>query len=350
MAKSVRVVALTLGALPVLAIAQDLQCPTYAKALKDVLINASSSSSLQSIYDQHCQSNSSGSSTSAGIGLDAVVKAIPFKFTGTYGSSSEAMQNFCKTYQSIASSQQETNSYEYRVASKTHDTVIECLRLQSQGVTVSHSIASTQSSNFFLKSGVTQKIQVSGIHVSGDVKCEGATGGKTVAMTGATSLDVPKTLSFHCRRAAGSFNVAGKQVSGYAEGTITVLTNFGNYSMIWPREEVLSENLASVINSEVAQLKASLNAIQSKRPVWAEQSLSANALKKERLALGKTSDWLLWALSGTAEYRHGGNAGQTNCEVTREGDVWVLHAWGGQTDIGGAGTATMLCKAVGFRY
>lgn len=73
--------------------------------LRDYSIETNSAEYLNSVRDQYCDSSSSAKSSKFGVGLDAVVEAIPIGFKVNYNSSQEAMRNFCKNYSAQAISQ-----------------------------------------------------------------------------------------------------------------------------------------------------------------------------------------------------------------------------------------------------
>ena len=79
---------------------QALQCTDIARTLKEFSISTSSTSYLNSVFDSYCEASGNSKQSVGSIGIDAVVKAIPIKFTGSTSSNEEAMRQFCKTYAS----------------------------------------------------------------------------------------------------------------------------------------------------------------------------------------------------------------------------------------------------------
>jgi hypothetical protein len=236
--------------------AQALQCTDIARTLKEFSISTSSSSYLNSVFDSYCESSGESKQAGVGIGLDMVVKAIPIKFSGSYSSSQEAMKNFCKNYSSSTSLQERKYSYEERIASKALDTVSDCLRLQSQGITITHVTTNREATDFFLKSGVDQKISLNGVNISGPVSCTGQISGVSKTMNEATHVAVSTSQNINCKRKS-EINFASN-VKVYQESVITIATNFGNYNVLWPRDERLPEDMASVVGKDLEELKGSL--------------------------------------------------------------------------------------------
>lgn len=227
---------LTLIALgfPTIAFPQALQCTDIARTLKEFSISTSSSSYLNSVFDSYCEASGNTKTSSGSLGLDAVVKAIPIKFTGSTANSEEAMKNFYKSYAGTTAIQERKFSYEERIASKALDTVTDCLRLQTQGVTITHDVVNRDRSAFFLKSAVEQKITLSGVSVSGPVVCTGQIAGKSAAFNQSTNVVISKSQNFTCTRTP---DVNAQKVKTYPESSIVVSTNFGNYNVLWPRDE-----------------------------------------------------------------------------------------------------------------
>jgi hypothetical protein len=236
--------------------AQSLQCTDIARTLKEFSISTSSSSYLNSVFDSYCEASGSAKQSGVGIGLDAIVKAIPIKFTGSYSSSEDAVKNFCKNYSSSTSLQERKYSYEEKIASKALDTVTDCLKLQSQGITITHDILNKEVATFYLKSAVEQKIVVSGVATSGPISCTGHIGGQSKSINETTGIAVQKTQNFSCKRRGSS--TSANQPKVYEEATVTIATNFGNYNVLWPRDERLPEDMASMVGKDLEELKGNL--------------------------------------------------------------------------------------------
>ncbi|RRS06404.1 hypothetical protein EIP75_02140 [Aquabacterium soli] len=229
--------------------AQNLQCPDIAKTLKEYSIDSSSSSYLGAVFTQHCQSDGSRKSSGGGVGLDAVVKAIPLKFTGSYTTSDEGFSNFCKSYASHVSTSNASDSYKETISRKALETIQQCLTLQASGVIVTHEVSNVESANFYLRNSVTQKLMLEGISIAGDVSCTGQVNGSRKQFDSNISVDVKSTVSFACKR-AGQANAVSSAKS-FGEAIVTVLTNQGNYSLFWPRDERQSESMATAIDKRI---------------------------------------------------------------------------------------------------
>jgi hypothetical protein len=65
---------------------------------RDYSTEARENSIAASLYSDHCEGSSSKKGSNTTIGLEAVVKAIPIKFSFGGSSSEEKLNNFCKVY------------------------------------------------------------------------------------------------------------------------------------------------------------------------------------------------------------------------------------------------------------
>ena len=239
--------------------AQTLQCTDIARTLKEFSISTSSTSYLNSVFDNYCEASGSKRSSSAYVGIDVVVKAIPIQFTGATANAEEAMKSFCKNYASSSSLQERKFTYEERIASKALDTVSDCLRLQTQGVTITHDIVNRETAAFFLKSSVEQKISLTGVSLSSSVACVGLVNGKKQTFSDSTFVNVSKSQNFTCTRTPQA--AASGNIKTFGEATIVVSTNFGNYNVLWPRDERLPEDMASAVARDLQAVRGSVSAL-----------------------------------------------------------------------------------------
>ncbi len=248
--------------LPSVAFSQVQQCTDLTKALKEFSISTSSSDHLNSVFDNYCEASGSMKAASAGFGIDTVVKAIPIKFTGSYANNEEAMKNFCKNYSSTTAIQERTFSYKEKIASKALETVSDCLRLQSQEkVIITHDIVNRDRSTFFLKSSLDKKIKLSGVAVTGPVKCTGQIDRKSTPFNDSTNVTVSNSQNFICTRTP---SLNAQKVKIYDESTISVATDLGNYNVFWPQDELVPEEMASKIGLDIVRMQGKLDTLTSR--------------------------------------------------------------------------------------
>lgn len=257
MSKHVLAAAIAIAIATASTYAQNLQCPDIAKTLKEYSIDSSSSSFLNSVFTQHCQQDGSRKSTGASAGLDAVVKAIPIKFTGSYSNSEEAFTNFCKSYSSFTSASSSSDAYKETISAKALETIAECQRLQASGVIVTHQVSNAEALSFYLRNSVTQTFELQGVQTTGPVKCSGQVSGTKTPFDMSLNARITKTQSFACVRTGTT--KADKTGTDFPESIVTVLTNQGNYSVFWPKDQRESSDMASAIDRRITTLQGELN-------------------------------------------------------------------------------------------
>ncbi|MFB0713684.1 hypothetical protein ACEU59_21360 [Buttiauxella noackiae] len=238
-------------------------CLSLASTLKEYNISNQSSAFLNSAYDQYCDQSGNTKSTSAGIGLDMVIKAIPIKFTGNYSSSAEAFKNFCRNYSSVATASERKFSYEEKIATKSLETIEACQRIAALGATVTHEIPNMRAVTFFLQNGNATKLEVRGVFPTPNdgVVCEGQIDGQLKTFSKETFAKVESTQGISCERVSKS---SPSGVGVFEEQVITLATNLGNYSVFLPQDEKLPLEMAQNISSRIDKLENEGSALSSK--------------------------------------------------------------------------------------
>lgn len=296
--------------LPTCGNAQELRCLDIASALKEFSIHSSSVSYTNSVFDSYCEANGSVKQSSGSVGLEAVVKSIPFKFTAGATTNEEKISNFCRTYASSASLQERSNLYEERIAGKSLDAVTTCLSLQAQGVTITHRINNRKQADFFLKSSVDIKLQINGVSLDGPVTCSGNVAGAKRQFNENTALVIQNSQSFTCTRTP---RAVANNPAVYDEAVVTVATQKGNYSLVWPRDERLPENMAVTVGRDVEATKGAL----------ASLSKTVEDQRRQIDALAATSSTTSSAIGNMAMVRwKTGNNGTASCDEFCGGTQW----------------------------
>ncbi len=223
-------------------------------------VQDTSAANLNTIFDRYCDATGSFKNQNAGIGLDTVLKQIPLKFTGTYGSTSQAMTTFCRDYQSVAASSSAQHSYESTVATRAYDSFDMCIMMASQGVVARHKVESLTRVNFFLAPGFGHPVKVRGISTTPNVTCKGqdpnAETPNEVVLDGSSNITLSnnETLGFTCTR-SGETDDKGTTVLD--EGIVTVFTDLspnGNYTIFMPHDTRIGITEASAITAELSAL------------------------------------------------------------------------------------------------
>lgn len=235
------------------SLAQNLQCPDISRTLATYNIDNSSSEFLTTVYSKYCYEDGSVKSSGGGLGIDVIVKAIPVKFTGNYSNSQEAHSNFCKTYSSLLQSNTATASYTKTISDSAIQTIDHCLSLQAAGVQISHDVTNYEALSFYMRSSVTSSFELQGVQTTGAVKCTGIVKGALTKFDEKLNLSIKNTQGFSCKR-SGTAKSNGSR--NFDEATITVLTNQGNYPVLWPKNQREPEDMAAEIQKRLGQITA----------------------------------------------------------------------------------------------
>src|ERR1700676_2746938 len=110
----------------------------YQNATRNVEIVRRQQTELNYLFNQYCYKDGSVNNSSFSVGIDAVVKQIPFKFSLGSTDNQSKMQEFCKT--GVQQNFFQATQYD------TSDTVVvdalsnfnECLRLENKGLRITH--------------------------------------------------------------------------------------------------------------------------------------------------------------------------------------------------------------------
>jgi hypothetical protein len=236
--------------------AQNLQCPDIARLVQTHKISLSSSSFLDTTFSKYCYENGSKKSGGGGLGIDAVINSIPVRFTGNYNSSDEGHTNFCKTYKSNLEGKSADQIYEQTIAESGYKTIDQCLILQGAGVQMAHDITNHEALSFYMRSSVVASFELQGVRTSGPVKCSGIVNGKLTNFDAGLSIPIRATQAFACKR----IGVLNKQKAlNFDEATVTILTNHGNYPILWPKNQRESEDMAVAIQKRISAINAEIS-------------------------------------------------------------------------------------------
>jgi hypothetical protein len=229
------------------------------KGLREYNIESSSEANLNTVYRYYCEQTAASSQSGFSSELDAVVKAIPVKFTLGSSNSKTSMSNFCQTYSSLYQSSSTHFSYQEKVASKAYDTYLQCIKFISYGVSVDHEVLNVETTGFIFKAGVNRPIEIRGVQPSKNVKCTGQhpASGLVIDYGPSTRVSTHDNLGFTCVRSS-TLGPNGERL--YAEGTIAILTNFDRYDLYLPQSTQLAQIDAAAITQSIAQVESKVTA------------------------------------------------------------------------------------------
>jgi hypothetical protein len=125
--------------------------------------------------------------------------------------------------------------------------------------------------------------------MSANVACSGQKpDGALIDYNASARVTTQDSLGFTCKRNSTP-QTGGSSI--FDEGTITVVTNYGNYDIFLPRDTKLSENMASAIAEKIGTLQKTLEAlsrrisgiklVSSDRAILPEFACSGEAITAE---------------------------------------------------------------------
>lgn len=233
------------------AFAQFEHCESvYQTATRNLQISEASYSSLNVLFDDYCEASGEMKTSAASGGLDAVVKAIPIKLSGSASNSSQRMRNFCKNYSSTR--------FETAASSTLADTVVvealrsynQCIAISNVGVIISQSAPEPLQATFSFSFKNELDYQLQGVQVGRNMECHvKKPDGDLVEAGLGTTLNIDKNYSAFCKRTA-LVSEDGRQ-RYYPRTSVTFASNHGAYSAIYAAEEVEDIELASALNTRI---------------------------------------------------------------------------------------------------
>ena len=219
--------------------------------LREYDIETQSDAVLNVHYENFCQANSSSSSTGVGIDFEAVIKAIPVKFLGSYSNASEAEANFCKNYSSEYSATHSAFEYQENIVTRGYDSYDQCVQAQRLGLGAWHTVDSKSAVTLKFTAGVDRPIEVRSIRTAGrNISC------RATNQTGDVTLNQvvksPDYIAINCTRTSRQ-NSDGDTV--FDEGVIQTAGNYGTYDVYLPPSQIVAERDAEVIYKRIGQLE-----------------------------------------------------------------------------------------------
>ena len=269
-------------------------CTTLIReGLREYNVQSESEANLNTVFDRSCSSSGEFRTETAGVGLEAVVKSIPWKFTGNYGSTKEAMTNFCRDYRAVAEKSAARNSYQETIARRGYDSFDHCITMAASGVVARHRVENIERVNFYLASGFSP-VKVAGVNATNNIVCKGHNPtdpeAKEVTMNGDTRMTLVNnmTLGFVCTRTG---TVDDKGTSVMQEGVVTILTDLrpnGNYTIFMPQERLVAPTEASVIMNQIKELdeKTTPQVAELKAALLSEPKSECIVLKGKQICSG----------------------------------------------------------------
>ena len=303
------------------------QCDTIiTKGLREYDISSESSSYLNNVFSQYCHESGEARSSSSNVGLEAIVKAIPIKFSLGSTSSQTAMQNFCKTYRGSTEAQQSRDTYRETIATKSLDSYVDCVQLSQLGFYVTHDVITAEKAQVMFRAGVGKPIEINGIDTSSNVACVGSVNGKEQRYTVATKVKSDNTISVFCTR---SSRKGAGDVTVFDEGSVAVDITGHKYNFFLPKAEIIPENVASRVQASLVELRGALEGHEQMNAAVRQQVGTLLAKAVGPTSDGGTASNAVWAGSAAScpngQYLVGVRLGwKGTCRNQCDGDGGIL--------------------------
>jgi len=244
----------------------SFSCDTLiTKGLREYNISSESTTYLNSVFSEYCYESGQSKSSSSNVGLEAVVKAIPLSFTAGTSDSSQAMTNFCKNFRESSDYKKNVDTYKETIVSKAYDTYAQCVQLTSLGYFVTHDLITPEKAQIVLRAGVDKPIEIEGIDVSSNIECKGpGADGNAITYTVSTHSKSNISIGVFCTRRPRS---GPGGVTVFDEGSVAIAIPGYKYNFYWPKSELLPEDLASQVQSSIAQLRTGLATVAAREQI-----------------------------------------------------------------------------------
>lgn len=218
----------------------------YSNATRNITSAQRQQTELSYFFNRHCQKNGEINNDSLNVGVDAVVKQIPFGFSAASTSSKMKMEEFCK--EGVKQNYFSSNAADYRneVVVASLQSFNQCLALENKGLRVTHSEQPPQSVLIFGE--FTDRLKVVSLDaVAYDpqaISCESTNfnkNGSSILLDGKKSLNIANNFTITCTRKSRIDN--GKTV--YPRTVVGISTSIGPYTVELIEDQLYGFSLAS---------------------------------------------------------------------------------------------------------
>lgn len=244
--------------------AQEICTGILSYTGRDISAEAQQNSTAESLYSSHCEGSSARKGSSTSVGLEAVVKAIPIKFSFGGATNEERLNNFCKVYNSnlaLYNAQKKDSSI---VVRKALDAFNTCVSLVGKGPQFAPQIGKT-AIQVGIKRG-DEEVYVDGVSYNHDaLDCRFSAEDKKGPSVTADNDTVRKLdtsfINLRCERKAQ--DKAGVKV--YPPTDLSISTNRGGIIIPIAEDAYQPLQWSTEIAAEIQQLRSALNVLQARK-------------------------------------------------------------------------------------
>jgi hypothetical protein len=236
----------------------DACVSVYRDSTRNLNQSFKEQSEIQTYFNQHCEKNGEIKTSSAGLNLEAVVYAIPFKFGASSNSAKEKMQEFCKTASSYEFNQSAEFQSSNQVVVDALSNFNQCLAIAGQNLIITHTLQHPESVTISgrWKTAVTKGVKLNQVlYDNSKLQCTSTTltkDGKVVKVNDQRSWEIPEGFSLSCVRKS--------KISGgaavFERATIGLSTTLGDYSFVLQADKLNDFTLSSQAEASYNQLKS----------------------------------------------------------------------------------------------
>ncbi|GJE14796.1 hypothetical protein [Methylobacterium longum] len=217
-------------------------------------------------YSSFCKRDGSVNTSASGIGLEAVVKAIPFKFSATSSNSSQKLEEFCKVGQSQFDSWNSSNFASSSVATDALSNFNNCMQIANSGLQLTFSI--NQPSNLvvsgYANAGYSGHI-TSIAYDDQNMECTSAdfnSEHKSEKLYGAAHIKISDPFAITCTKKSSL--AADGSTRYYPRTTLTLTASaVSPLAIVFPSDTLNGFELSSQAGLAVAQASSEVAAAKS---------------------------------------------------------------------------------------
>lgn len=253
----------------------------YNNATRNISFSQKQKKELSYYFNQHCQINGEINESSLSVGVDVIVKQIPFNFSANSNSAKQKLEEFCKmgVEHNYSSSMQTDFRDEVVVAALNNFN--QCLALDSRGLRITHEEQPPES--VIIHGALTNMYTsptLDAITYSDNVSCSSnnfSANGNAIKLIGDQSLKIKKNFAITCKR-------IGKTENGqtyYPRAIIGLATSLGPYTVELSEDQLYGFMLASQAKNNYDIMSSQMNnAIQERNAAIAREKSLEDRLSR----------------------------------------------------------------------
>ena len=258
----------------------------YSNATRNITYIQKQQTELSYYFTRHCQKSGEVNNSSFSLGIDAVVKQIPFSFSANNSDSKSKMEEFCKTGSQQNYFSASSSDFRDEVVSASLNSFNQCIALENRGLRVTHQEQAPQSVLIYgeLTNNFTAASLDAVAYDSAAMSCKStgfSSDGSAITIDGSKSLKITKNFTVTCTRKA---KVDG-QNTYYPRAVVGMSTSLGPYTVELIEDKLFGFTLASQAKANydkaIAQRDYNLNEALGAKGVAAQLQNRLNGVSAE---------------------------------------------------------------------